>query len=143
VIELELIIVRHGETAWTISGQYTGATDLPVTPDGERQAALLRPLVECVVHGRDAAVYSSPRQRALQTTKLVVPDAAAVVEPLIAECDYGAYEGLTPDQVSSSRPGWDIWRDGCPAGESTRAVGRRADDFYEPACRRRPERSSW
>jgi broad specificity phosphatase PhoE len=126
---VELIIVRHGETEWTISGQYTGTTDLTLTANGRRQAASLGPLLDSALDGRNAAVYSSPRQRALETATLAFPDTEPVVEPLLAEYDYGAYEGLTADQISTLSPGWNIWDDGCPGGESTDQVGSRADVF--------------
>jgi broad specificity phosphatase PhoE len=126
---VELIIVRHGETEWTISGQYTGTTDLELTSNGRRQAASLRPLLDTVLDGRHPAVYSSPRQRARQTAALAFPDTEAVVEPLLAEYDYGAFEGLTTAQIGVLSPGWNIWDNGCPGGESTDQVGWRADDF--------------
>lgn len=126
---MELILVRHGETEWTLSGQHTGTTDLKLTSNGRRQAASLGPLLDCVLDGRHPAVYSSPRQRALQTAALALPDTEPVVEPLLAEYDYGAYEGLTTDQIGVLSPGWNIWDDGCPDGESTDQVGTRADEF--------------
>ena len=126
---MELIIVRHGETAWTLSGQYTGATDLPLTAHGRLQAAALGPLLGRMLAGRVPQVYSSPRERATETLALALPGTGAIVEPLVAEYDYGTYEGLTHEQISMLRPEWNIWRDGCPAGESTEAVGARADAF--------------
>ena len=126
---MELIIVRHGETEWTISGQYTGTTDLPLTSNGHRQAVSLRPLLDGVLAGRHPAIYTSPRQRALDTARLAFPDAQPRVEPLLVEYDYGEYEGLTADQIDALQPGWNIWEDGCPGGESTEQVGSRADDF--------------
>jgi probable phosphoglycerate mutase len=128
---VELVIVRHGETEWTISGQYTGSTDIPLTPNGRRQAASIRLLLDGVLQGRTAVVYSSPRKRAIETANLALPHARVAVEPLLSEFDYGIYEGLTPDQVAALQPGWDIWRDGCPDGDSIENVGSRADRFLE------------
>ncbi len=124
---MELVIVRHGETAWTISGQHTGATDLPLTERGRRQAAALRPVLDAVLRGRHAVVFASPRRRTRETAGLALPAVEAAVDPRVAEYDYGAYEGLTHDQIVAVHPRWDIWRDGCPAGESMAAAGARAD----------------
>lgn len=114
---MELITVRHGEIKWTVSGRYTGVTDIALTPNGRRQTVSLRPLLDCVMSGQTPAVYLSPRDRATETAELALPAARAVIEPLISEYDYGDYEGLTPDQISALTPGWDIWRDRCPGGE--------------------------
>jgi broad specificity phosphatase PhoE len=130
---MELIIVRHGETEWTISGQYTGVTDLPLTPNGRRQAERLQPLAARILDGQNPVVYTSPRQRAIDTAKLAFPAQRAAPEPLLAEYDYGDYEGLTTKQITKQSPGWDIWRDGCPNGESTDEVGARADTFLRQA----------
>ncbi len=126
---MELIIVRHGETDWTISGQYTSVTDIPLTSNGRRQSVSLRPLVDYVLQDQVPSVYSSPRKRAIETAELALPDSQPVVEPLIVEYNYGDYECLTAEQISLLAPGWDIWRDGCPTGESTNDVGTRADTF--------------
>ena len=128
---MELVIVRHGETEWTISGQYMGSTDIGLTSNGRRQAASLRLLLDGVLRGRTAVVYSSPRKRAIETAKLALPQGRAAVELLLSEFDYGAYEGLSPDQIAVLRPGWDIWRDGFPDGDSAADVGSRADRFLE------------
>lgn len=128
---MKLVILRHGGTEWTLSGRYTGATDLPLTPTGHRQAALLAPLVERVLSGQHALAFSSPRRRATATAGLALPNWHVTVDPVVAEYDYGDYEGLTNDQILALAPGWDIWRDGCPHGESTEAVGARADAFLE------------
>ena len=128
---MKLVIVRHGGTEWTLSGRYTGTTDLPLTPHGCRQAALLAPLVERVLSGDSALAFSSPRRRAAETASLVLPGWPVTVDPLIAEYHYGDYEGLTDEQIRLLAPGWDIWRDGCPHGESTADVGMRADAFLD------------
>ena len=126
---MELIIVRHGETEWTISGQHTGLTDLPLTPNGRRQAARLQPLAARILDDQSPVVYTCPRRRSVDTAELAFPARPAALEPLLAEYDYGDYGGLTSAQITDQRPGWDIWRDGCPHGESTDEVGARADTF--------------
>lgn len=118
----ELVIVRHADTDWTVSGQHTGRTDLALNEAGREKALSLRERLE----GRDwAAIWSSPLRRALETAEL------AGFAPLqiagLAEWDYGDYEGLTTEQIHERRPGWDLWRDGCPGGEDAAAVGARAD----------------
>jgi len=136
---VELVIVRHGETEWTLSGRHTGVTDLPLTPHGRRQAAALRPVLEAVLRGQLPVAYTSPRQRAIRTAELALPAAPTVVDPRIAEFDYGSYEGLTHDQILQLNPTWDIWRDGCPGGESSADAGARADqclrDYAAPSRR--------
>ncbi len=126
---MELILVRHGETAWSKSGQHTGQTDLALTDEGRAEGASARPIVAQLLGGRTPAVYSSPRGRALTTAELVLPGLDRSVAPQIAEYDYGDYEGLTSAQIRERRPDWDIWRDGCPKGETTDEVGARADAF--------------
>ena len=128
---MKLVIVRHGGTEWTLSGRYTGTTDLPLTPNGYGQAALLAPLVERVLAGDGARAFSSPRRRATATAALALPGRPITVDPLVAEYQYGDYEGLTDNQIRLLEPGWDIWRDGCPHGESTDDVGMRADAFLD------------
>jgi len=130
-LEVKLVILRHGGTEWTLSGRYTGTTDLPLTATGHRQAALLAPLAKRVLSGQNALAFSSPRLRATTTAGLALPNWHVTVDPLVAEYDYGDYEGLTHDQILARAPGWDIWRDGCPHGESTAAVGVRADAFLD------------
>lgn len=124
---MKLVIVRHGGTEWTLSRRYTGTTDLPLTPHGRGQAALLAPLVERVLAGDSALAFSSPRRRATATAALALPGRPITVDPLVAEYQYGDYEGLTDDQIRLLAPGWDIWRD----GESTDDVGMRADAFLD------------
>jgi broad specificity phosphatase PhoE len=118
----ELVIVRHADTDWTVSGQHTGRTDLPLNEAGRARALGLRGRL----HGREfAAVWSSPLERALETARLLGFDPLARAE--LEEWDYGAYEGLTSAQIHERSPGWDLWRDGCPDGEDAAAVGARAD----------------
>ncbi|HTV44242.1 MAG TPA: histidine phosphatase family protein [Stellaceae bacterium] len=117
-------LARHGETAWSLSGQHTGRTDLPLTARGEDQArALTRRL-----HGlRFAAVLTSPSQRAVRTCELAGFGAAAEIEPDLAEWDYGDYEGRRTAEILTGRPGWQLFRDGAPGGESPDQIGARAD----------------
>jgi probable phosphoglycerate mutase len=119
----ELVIVRHSDTEWSANGRHTSYTDLPLTQEGVERAATLAPRLENRVF---TAVWSSPRERALQTAQL------AGFEPLVRddlrEWEYGEYEGLTTEQIREERPGWDIWRDGCPGGEDAAAAGARADE---------------
>ena len=118
----ELVIVRHADTDWTVSGQHTSRTDLPLNEGGRAKALSLRPRLE----GREfAAIWSSPRERALETARLL--GFAPVVDDDLAEWDYGEYEGLTSAQIRERRPGWELWSDGCPGGESSADIGRRAD----------------
>jgi broad specificity phosphatase PhoE len=126
---MRLVIVRHGETDWTVAGRYTGSTDVALTANGRLQAASLRSLLERVLQGQRSVLVSSPRRRATETAALALPAHRVTVDPLVAEYDYGDYEGLTGELIRQLVPGWDIWRDGCPGGESTADVGRRADAF--------------
>jgi broad specificity phosphatase PhoE len=117
-------LARHGETAWTISGQHTGATDLPLTAQGEAEAVrLAEPLAGLTF----AAVFTSPLQRAVQTCELAGFGPVAEVEPDLVEWNYGTYEGRTSAEIRAERPGWQVFRDGCPGGESPEQVGSRAD----------------
>jgi broad specificity phosphatase PhoE len=120
-----LVLLRHGETAWSKSGQHTGRTDIELTDTGRLQAELAgRVLRELEL--ADPLVISSPRIRALITAKLAGL-AVDEVSPLIAEWDYGSYEGLTTPQIRESVPDWLIWTHGCPGGESVAQVSDRAD----------------
>ncbi|MEP7161858.1 MAG: histidine phosphatase family protein [Dermatophilaceae bacterium] len=126
---MRLVIVRHGETDWSLAGRYTGSTDVDLTANGRAQAAALGSLLQRLLHAERAVLVSSPRKRATETATLALPAHHMRIEPLVAEYDYGNYEGLTTEQIRQLAPGWDIWRDGCPDGESTAQVGRRADAF--------------
>jgi broad specificity phosphatase PhoE len=117
-------LARHGETAWTISRQHTGRTDLPLTAQGEAEA---RRLGERLDGLKFAAVFTSPLQRARRTCELAGFGSAAIVEPDILEWNYGAYEGRTSAEIHAEHPDWDLFRDGCPGGESPDQVGERAD----------------
>lgn len=115
---------RHGETEWTVSGRHTGLTDLPLTARGEVEA---RRLGERLQGLSFASVLTSPLRRALRTCELAGFGSVAEVEPNLVEWNYGAYEGRTSADIHAERPGWQLFRDGCPGGESAAQVGARAD----------------
>ncbi len=117
-------LARHGETAWTISHQHTGRTDLPLTPQGEAEAAWLGPRLQGMTF---AAVLTSPLRRAVRTCELAGFGSAAKIEPDLMEWDYGAYEGRTSADIHVDRPDWELFRDGAPGGESPEQIGARAD----------------
>ncbi|MEU6402384.1 histidine phosphatase family protein [Streptomyces sp. NPDC046985] len=125
----DLLLVRHGETEWSLSGQHTGFTDLPLTRHGEEQAKALAPLLSGRTYAR---VLTSPLGRAVRTAELAGLHGAEQ-DPDLHEWDYGGYEGVTTDEIHRSRPDWDLWTDGTPPGrdglpgESPEQVGRRAD----------------
>jgi probable phosphoglycerate mutase len=121
--DVQLWLVRHGETEWSASGRHTGRTDLPLTATGQEQARALRPLLERV---DPALVLCSPRRRARDTAVLAGLRVDAI-EPDLAEWDYGAYEGRTTEQIRDERPGWTLWHDGVPDGETIEQVSARAD----------------
>jgi probable phosphoglycerate mutase len=116
--------VRHGETAWSRSGQHTGLTDLPLTEAGERNA---RRLAERLAGRSFATVLTSPLQRAFRTCELAGFGAVAVRDPDLVEWNYGDYEGRRSVEIHAERPDWLLFRDGCPGGESPAEVGARAD----------------
>src|SRR5207249_10895210 len=120
----QIWLARHGETAWTLTGQHTSRTDLPLTERGERNA---RALAERLRGQTFAAVFSSPLRRAVRTCELAGFGPVATIDPDLTEWDYGAYEGRTTADIRAERPGWDLFRDGCPGGESLADVGARAD----------------
>ena len=119
-----LYLIRHGETEWSLSGRHTGISDIALTDNGETQSRRLRPLLEPISF---AHVLTSPRQRARQTCALAGLAHASEIDPDLAEWDYGAYEGITTDQIRKAAPGWNIFRDGCPGGETADRVSARAD----------------
>jgi len=119
-----IYLARHGETAWSISGQHTGLTDLPLTDRGERNATRLGERL----HGMQfAKVYTSPLRRASLTCKLAGFDGAAGVDPDLVEWDYGNFEGLKTSEIYKNYPHWQLFRDGCPGGESPDQVATRAN----------------
>jgi broad specificity phosphatase PhoE len=119
-----IYLARHGETAWSLTGQHTGRTDLPLTERGERHARRLRDRLAGL---RFAKVFTSPSQRAVRTCELAGFGASAEVDPNLVEWNYGDYEGLRSEQIHSKHPDWQLFRDGCPNGESPAQVGARAD----------------
>src|SRR5262245_57945879 len=123
-----IYIARHGNTAWTHSGQHTGLTDLPLTPDGERNAVRLGDRLKGM---QFAKVFTSPLQRASRTCQLSGFGAVAKTDRDLVEWDYGKYEGLTSPQILKDNPDWQLFRDGAPGGESPEQVGARADHVIE------------
>jgi broad specificity phosphatase PhoE len=117
-------LARHGETAWTISRQHTGVTDLPLTAQGEAEAARLGQRLEGLTF---AAVLTSPLRRAVRTCTLAGFGSAAELEPDLLEWNYGMYEGCTSADIHAERPDWQLFRDGCPEGESPDQIAARAD----------------
>jgi broad specificity phosphatase PhoE len=117
-------LARHGETAWTLSGQYTGLTDLPLTERGERNAHRLEERLRGLTF---AKVFTSPLKRAARTCELAGFGAVAEVDRDLVEWDYGQYEGRRTAEIRKERPDWELFRDGCPGGESPPQVAARAD----------------
>jgi probable phosphoglycerate mutase len=122
--EHELWLARHGETAWSRALRHTSRSDVPLTAHGEAQAAALGARLRTV---RFACVLASPRERARRTAELAGFGEQLALEPDLAELDYGAYEGLTSEQIRRERPGWDLWRDGFPEGETVAQAAARAE----------------
>jgi probable phosphoglycerate mutase len=121
---VKLFAVRHGETTWSLSGQHTGTTDIALTDNGRRLAERIRPvLVKESFH----LVLVSPLWRAQETCAIAGFGDQAIVEPDLMEWNYGDYEGLTPKQIHARNPGWILFRDGCPGGETPEQVGVRMD----------------
>jgi broad specificity phosphatase PhoE len=119
----EIVLIRHGETEWSKAGRHTSYTDLELTAEGERQA---RAAGERLAGRTFAAVLSSPRKRALRTAELAGLTVTEVTDDL-AEWNYGEYEGITSAQIHETRPGWSLWTDGAPGGESPDQVAARLD----------------
>jgi broad specificity phosphatase PhoE len=117
-------LARHGETAWSLSGQHTGKTDLPLTEEGERQARNLAPRL---ARHSFAKVFTSPLQRAVKTSELAGFAGIAQPDSDLVEWDYGDYEGRGTADIHKERPGWMLFRDGCPNGESPAQIGTRVD----------------
>ncbi len=117
-------LARHGETAWSLTGQHTGLTDLPLTEHGERNAGHLGERLRGLTFVK---VFTSPLQRAARTCELAGFKAAAEIDQDLVEWNYGAYEGRRTIEIRADRPDWQLFRDGCPGGESPEQVGARAD----------------
>jgi broad specificity phosphatase PhoE len=120
----EILLIRHGQTEWSRDMRHTGRTDVPLTAEGIRQAEALRAALE----GRDLArVLTSPLARAAETCRVAGAGGRAETRADLIEWDYGHYEGLTTAAIRERRPGWSLWHDGCPGGETAADVGARAD----------------
>src|SRR5262245_44909643 len=120
----QIFIARHGETAWSLTGQHTGRTDLPLTENGEKNAVKLAARLKAMTFAR---VLVSPTQRARRTCELAGFGANMQLEPDLAEWDYGDYEGVKTVEIRAKRPDWQLFRDGCPGGESVVQISARAD----------------
>jgi len=125
---MEIVVVRHGETEWSLAGRHTSRTDLALTAAGRRRAAALAgPLSNWSF----SLVLTSPLRRAIETCRLAGLEAQPQICDDLREWDYGDYEGLTTAQIHDRNPHWNLWRDGCPGGESPEQVGARADRVLE------------
>lgn len=122
--DARFFVIRHGSTAWSVSGRHTGLTDLSLSETGEAESRLLAPLLRKVSFSQ---VWVSPLLRAQQTCELAGLKPQARIEPDLVEWDYGDYEGLRTAEIRQQRPDWDVWEDGCPGGETPADVGARAD----------------
>ena len=120
----QVFIVRHGETEWSLTGQHTGTTDIPMTEHGRQVARLLRPIL---AKESFTLALTSLLQRAQETCRLSGFGGVANIEPGLVEWNYGRYEGLTPDEINAMAAGWLIFRDGCPGGEQPEEIGARVD----------------
>jgi broad specificity phosphatase PhoE len=121
---VNVFAIRHGETAWSLTGQHTGTTDIPLTDNGRRLAEKMRPFLAAEAF---ALVLCSPLHRARETCELAGLGDQAVIDPDLVEWNYGQYEGMTPKQIQEMALGWLIFRDGCPGGETPEHVGARVD----------------
>ena len=117
-------LIRHGETEWSLSGQHTGVTDIPLTENGRKVAKLLAPIL---ARQTFALVLTSPLERARKTCELAGLGDRAEIDRDLIEWNYGEYEALTPKQIHARAPGWMLFKDGCPAGEAPEQVGARVD----------------
>jgi broad specificity phosphatase PhoE len=120
----KIYLARHGETVWSLSGQHTGLTDLPLTERGEQNARRLGERLAGLIF---AKVFTSPLQRAARTCELAGFGAVAETDHELVEWNYGQYEGLRTVEIHAERPDWQLFRDGCPGGESPDQIGARAD----------------
>jgi broad specificity phosphatase PhoE len=132
----EIWLARHGETEWSRDLRHTGRTDIELTEKGREQARALARGLE----GREfERVISSPLSRALETCRLALPSRSIEPSEALLEWDYGEYEGLTTEQIRQKRPGWALWRDGCPGGESPAEVGDRVDPLVAELLKARSD----
>jgi len=126
----QVVLVRHGETEWSASGRHTGTTDVPLTDQGRRQAEALG---GCLKDWSFVLVLASPLRRAAETCRLAGLAASMEARDDLREWDYGEYEGRTTADIRTGRPGWSLWMDGVPGGETAERVGRRADRIVAEA----------
>jgi probable phosphoglycerate mutase len=126
----EIVLVRHGETEWSRTGKHTGSTDVPLTEAGQRQAEVVGAALR---NRRFAAVWTSPLSRAAETCRLAGFGDVAVPKEELVEWDYGEYEGRTTAEIRLERPGWTLWDDGVPGGETSNEVAARADGVLAEA----------
>jgi broad specificity phosphatase PhoE len=125
---MEVVLARHGETEWSRDLRHTGRTDLPLLESGRREAERLG----AELRGRGfELVLTSPLQRAMDTCRLAGLGDEAQITDVLLEWDYGEYEGITTKQIRETRPGWFLWRDGCPGGETAADVAARVDPLVE------------
>lgn len=117
-------VIRHGETEWSLNGRHTGITDIPLTANGRRVAKIFAPLTAKI---NFALVLTSPLERARTTCELAGLGGQAEIDRDLMEWNYGEYEGLTTEKIHTESPGWTVFNDGCPGGESPEQVGARAD----------------
>jgi broad specificity phosphatase PhoE len=132
----ELWLARHGDTAWTVSRQHTGSTDIDLNADGVAAAEALRPKLEGVTFD---IILTSPLKRARDTARLA-GFGEPPVDDRLREFDYGDYEGITTVEIHETRPDWELWRDGCPGGETAADVGARMDSLIADLKGRDPQR---
>lgn len=126
-----IYLIRHGETAWTLTGQHTGTSDIPLTDHGEAQA---RALAYRLIDVEFSHVLVSPRIRAQKTCELAELASGSEVEPKLAEWVYGDFEGLRAADIRKDRPNWSVWQDGCPHGESPAQMASRVDRLITHLC---------
>ena len=126
-----ILLVRHGATEWSVSGQYTGRTDLALTELGRQQALAVRPVIERLLEGEAPLVFTSPLRRAAETAQLALPGVKATLADSLMELDYGQCEGLTTSQIIEKLPQWDLFEKGCPGGETPDQFAARCDSFVE------------
>jgi broad specificity phosphatase PhoE len=127
-VALQLFLIRHGQTAWSLTGQHTGYTDLALTEQGEAEARELAPRLQNIQFSR---VLSSPALRAQRTCSLAGLGSGREIDNDLREWNYGDYEGRRSIDILRDRPDWNLWRDGCPNGDTPAQVAARADQLLE------------
>jgi broad specificity phosphatase PhoE len=124
-----VLLVRHGATEWSVAGRHTGRTNLSLTDEGVAQAVAVGPLIEELAGDREPLVFTSPLERAAATAELALPHRTAEPVDALMEYDYGNFEGLTSSEILERDPEWNLFRNGCPGGESIMQVSARCDSF--------------